>query len=57
MHRDRAGGSFTVQEADGKFLSMLQEIVIFGGVSPDTDFNDIAVWQPGRQPTHISTHG
>ena len=26
---------------------MLQEVVIFGGVSPDADFNDTAVWQPG----------
>lgn len=57
MHQDRAGGSFTVQEADGRVLSVLQEMVIFGGVSPDTDFNDIAVWRPGRQPTRISTHG
>ena len=26
---------------------MLQEVVIFGGVSPDADFNDTAVWRPG----------
>ena len=26
---------------------MLQEVVIFGGVSPDADFNDTAIWRPG----------
>ena len=27
----------------------LQDMIIFGGVSPDIDFNDVAVWRPAPQ--------
>ena len=30
-------------------ICSLQDMIVFGGVSPDVDFNDIVVWRPAPQ--------